>query len=238
VEGHAASLTNGRARRLGVVALVAALAVVVPLVLVVNSLRVLATDSFTRWEVDRTGPDRYGLTQEQRESFAVLGLESIQPESSGTRLLELARLRDGSAAFDEREISHMEDVRTVFGAALLAQLVALVVVAMLALGLFRTRLRTVVPQGLLVGALATLAIAALAVPLILLGFDGFFVRFHELFFEGDSWRFSDTDTLIRVYPEEFWVDVSRLAAAMTVVQALLVAALGWLWLRADARRHG
>ena len=52
------------------------------------------------------------------------------------------------------------------------------------------RLRTVVPLGLLAGALATLAVALLAVPLILLGFDGFFVRFHEVFFSGDTWRFT------------------------------------------------
>ena len=65
----------------------------------------------------------------------------------------------------------------------------------------------------------------LAVPVIVLGFDSFFTRFHEMFFEGDSWRFADTDTLIRVYPEGFWVDVSRIAAALTVGQALVVAGL-------------
>ena len=57
-------------------------------------------------------------------------------------------------------------------------------------------------------------------PLILLGFDGFFTRFHEVFFEGDSWRFSTTDTLIRIYPEQFWGDVSTIAAVLTVGQAL------------------
>lgn len=221
-----------------VAALVAAIAVVTPPVLVVNALRVLATESFTRWEVDRTGPDRYGLTQDQRKTLAVLGLESIRPDSSGIGLLELARLPDGSPAFDERELSHMRDVRRVFGGALLAQIVVLIAVAALALGLFRTRLRAVVPRGLLIGALGTLAIAALAVPVILLGFDSFFTGFHEMIFEGDSWRFSDTDTLIRVYPEQFWIDVSRFAAVMTVAQALLVAALGWVWLRAVRRREG
>jgi integral membrane protein (TIGR01906 family) len=218
-------------------ALVVAVAIVVPPALVVNALRLLATERFTRWEVDRTD-DRYGLSQEERKTLAVLGLESIRPGSSGVELLERARLPDGSPAFEERELSHMRDVRKVFGAVLVAQLVALAVVAALVLALFRTRLRTAVPRGLLSGALATLAVAVLAVPVILLGFDSFFTRFHEVFFEGDSWRFSDTDTLIRVYPERFWVDVSRFAAALTVVQAVLVAVLAWLWLRAVRRRHG
>jgi len=216
---------------------VIAVAVVVPPALVVNALRVLATETFTRWEVGRTN-DPNGLSREHRKELAVLGLESIRPRSSGVQLLEQARLPDGSRAFDERELSHMRDVRRVFGAALLAQLVALAAVAALALALFRTRLRAAVPRALLAGALATLAVAALAVPVILLGFDGFFTRFHEVFFQGDSWRFSDTDTLIRVYPEAFWVDVSRFAAALTVAQAILVAVAAWLWLRAMRRRHG
>lgn len=217
--------------------LVVAIAIVTPPVLVANALRVLATETYTRWEVDRTGPDRYGLSQDEREELAVLGLESIRPGSAGIALLEQARLSDGSPAFDRRELSHMRDVRSVFGAALLAQLVAVAAAAVLALGLFRTRLRAVVPRGLLGGSLATLAIAVLAVPVIVLGFDSFFTRFHELFFAGDSWRFSDTDTLIRVYPEEFWVDVSQLAAALTVAQAIVLGGLSWLWLRALRRRN-
>jgi integral membrane protein (TIGR01906 family) len=93
----------------------------------------------------------------------------------------------------------------------------------------------VVPLGLLAGGMATLAIAALAVPLILLGFDEFFTRFHEVFFSGDSWRFSSADTLIRIYPEQFWVDVSRIAAGLAVLQAIILGALSWWWLR-SARR--
>ena len=77
----------------------------------------------------------------------------------------------------------------------------------------------------------------LAVPVILLGFDRFFVRFHEIFFSGDSWQFANSDTLIRIYPEQFWVDVSRITAGLAVAQAILLAALSWWWLR-TVRRSG
>jgi len=71
---------------------------------------------------------------------------------------------------------------------------------------------------------------------ILLGFDGFFVRFHEIFFSGDSWQFSNADTLIRIYPEQFWIDVSRITAGLAVLQAIVLAALAWWWLRSARRR--
>ncbi len=63
-------------------------------------------------------------------------------------------------------------------------------------------------------------------PIILLGFDDFFVQFHSVFFDGDSWRFSTTDTLLRLYPEEFWQDTSQLAAGIVVAQAVVVADRG------------
>ena len=218
------------------VVLVVLIAAVIPPVLVVNAFRVLATDTFVRFELDRIPPDLYGFTDDQRQALALTGLRSIRPGSEGVPLLERATLPNGSPAFGERELTHMRDVRRLFGAALRLQLVVLVALAALALALARTPLRTVVPTGLLAGALATLAIALLAVPIILLGFDGFFTRFHEVFFEGSSWRFSTADTLIRLYPERFWQDVSRLAAAIAVGQAILLAPLAWWWRRAARRQ--
>ena len=176
------------------------------------------------------------MTEDQREALALTGLESIQPGSEGIVLLERATLPDGSPAFDSRELSHMRDVRSLFGVVLRGELAVVAVLAALGVALAWTRFRTVVPGGLLAGSLVTIGIAVLAVPLILLGFDTFFTRFHEIFFEGTSWRFSNTDTLIRVYPERFWEDVSKLAAAMTVLQAVVLAPLSWWW-RRTARRQ-
>ena len=213
------------------------IAVIVPPTLIANAMRILATDTFVRHELGRDGfpVDRYGLTEEQREALALLGLRAIEPGSQGIALLERATLPDGSPAFDERELAHMADVRALFVPIQRGGLAVVLVVAALAVGLARTRLRAAVPRGLLAGALATLVVAVLLVPVILLGFDGFFTRFHEMFFEGDSWRFSSTDTLIRIYPERFWEDVSRLAATITVVQAIVLAPLAWWWLRAAKR---
>jgi integral membrane protein (TIGR01906 family) len=214
------------------------IALAVPAILVVDGFRVLATDTFVEWELGRDGfpPDLYGFTTEQRTALAKLGLRSIEPGSEGIVLLERARLSNGTPAFEDRELRHMQDVRSLFGAALRAQLVALIAIAVLGLALWRTRLRRAVPAGLFAGALVTVGIAVLAVPLILLGFDEFFTRFHEVFFSGDSWRFSSADTLIRIYPEQFWVDVSRIAAGLAVLQAIILGALSWWWLRSARRR--
>lgn len=215
------------------VLLVTLIAALVPPTLVTNAFRLLATETFVRAELGRDGfpPDRYGLPDDERERLALVGLRSIEPGSQGIELLERERLPDGEGAFTERELSHMDDVRSIFGALLRGQLIVLGGLVFLGLALARTRQRTLVPRGLLSGAVATLGVAALAVPFVLLGFDRFFTRFHELFFEGDSWRFSTRDTLIRIYPEQLWQDISILVAMLTVVQAVGLAIVARWWVR-------
>jgi len=212
-------------------------------VFVVNSFRVLAHDWFVRHELAGEGfpTDRYGLSGSERLDLALTGLRSIRPESEGIVLLERATLPDGSPAFDRRELRHMADVRSRLGAAFAAQLAVVVILAVATFAFLRPpRWRAVVPRGLLIGSLATLGIAALAVPVILLGFEGFFLRFHEIFFSGDSWRFSHTDTLLRIYPEVFWQDTAQLAAGIVVAQAVVIAGVAALWLRRvkDSPRSG
>ena len=146
---------------------VAAIALTVTPIFVVNAFRLLATDTFVRHEIDRGGfpPDRYGLTTTERRHLALTGLHSILPGGDGIALLERATLPDGSTAFDSRELRHMRDVRSRLGAAYTAQLVALIAILALAIALHRSRRwRSVVPWGLLLGSLLTLGIAALAVP--------------------------------------------------------------------------
>jgi len=210
------------------------IAITVTPIFVVNAFRVLSSDWFVRYELgkDDFPTDRYGLEGEDRLELALTGLRSIQPGSGGIALLERATLPDGSPAFDSRELRHMADVRRLLGQALRLQLIAVSILLALGIALLRSsRWRTVVPRGLQVGALMTFAIALLAVPVILLGFDDFFVQFHSVFFSGDTWRFSTTDTLLRLYPEAFWQDTSQLAAGIVGLQAVIVSVVATWWLR-------
>ena len=126
----------------------------------------------------------------------------------------------------------MQDVRDLLGTAFRAQIAVLLALVVAGIALHRSAVwRRVVPLGLLIGSLATLALAVLAIPAIVLGFDGFLLRFHQLFFSGDSWLFSETDTLLRIYPEVFWQDTAKLASALAVAQAVVVALASSWWLR-------
>ncbi|HLF25801.1 MAG TPA: TIGR01906 family membrane protein [Anaerolineae bacterium] len=212
-----------------------AIAIFVPAILVVNAIRVLANDWYIHFEYARPDfpPDAYGLNQEQRTELALTGLHSVLPQyGEGIELLRQARLPDGSEAFNARELGHMADVRVLIGQIYPLHLFTLVALIALAIVLGRAEeTRAIIPRALQWGSLLTLVIAAGLIAYILINFDTFFVQFHRIFFEGETWLFQFTDTLIRLYPVKFWSDIAILIGAATVVQALVLLAGTWWWLR-------
>ncbi len=219
-------------RRVGAALAVGTIAVAVVAVLIVNAFRLVATDTFVRFEYSRGDlPADTGMSVPERRSLALTGLASIRPGSAGISLLEVATLPDGAPAFVERELAHMTDVRRLYGRALALQLALVVGLVVVGLGLGRTRHRALFPRGLAVGVIATLIVALALIPVMLFGFDRFFEDFHGVFFEGDSWRFARGDTLLRIYPELFWEHISQMIAALVVAQVLVLAPVAWLWHR-------
>lgn len=214
------------------------IALALPFLLVVLVIRLVANPWFIHFEYNRPGfpADVYGFTLDQRTPLALDGLYSVLPEGEGLSRLEQARLPDGSPAFNDREIRHMRDVRELMAAVFPAMFAGWAVIVILGVALRRARdWGRVVPRGLRWGATITLALLAALIGYILVNFDSFFLTFHRLFFEGDTFMFLYTDTLIRLYPEQLWLDASILIGALTVVSALALLIVSTYWLRRAGR---
>jgi integral membrane protein (TIGR01906 family) len=212
-----------------------AIAVLVPAILVVNGIRVLANDWYIYHEYGKPGfpPDAYGLTPAQRTELALTGLHSVLPQyEQGIELLRRARLPDGDAAFNGRELGHMQDVRILIGRVYPLHVVVVAAIVVLAVALSRSpETSALVPRALFGGSILTLVIAAGLIAYILLNFNTFFTQFHLIFFEGDTWQFQFTDTLIRLYPLPLWSDAAIYIGVGTVLQALALLAGTWWWQR-------
>lgn len=206
-----------------------AVALLLPGLLAINAVRIVASDWYVRFLYDHGGvpADRYGLGEEARRELALAGLRAVLPgEEEGLGLLRRARLPEGAPAFDRRELRHMADVRDLLGAAFDLQAVAgVVLAAAILLSLPFRRLRRAVARGLRLGSLATVAAAALVGAVAVLSWESFSTPFHGLLFEGESWRFADTDTLRRLYPDRFWIDTAVALGLLAVAQALALVAL-------------
>ena len=205
-----------------------------PLLLVVTSIRLVANPWFIHFEYNRSGfpPDAYGFTIEQRLPLALAGLYSVTPEGAGLILLEQARLPNGEPAFNAREIQHMQDVRALMDRVFPATLIGAAVLVSLSI-IFRknAKYRDVVALGLRAGSILTLVLLAGLITYVLINFDAFFLSFHQMFFEGDTFMFRFDDTLIRLYPEQLWSDAAILIGVLTAIFATVMLAGSVWWLK-------
>jgi Protein of unknown function (DUF1461) len=207
-----------RGRRVAVVVIAA----FVPLILIGNAVHVLSHPWFVDVELGRTAPDPYGMADRDRRRLAHTALDSIVPFGGGDRVLREARLPNGGAAFDPKERRHLHSVR-----GYLLGLYAIHAVGLLAIValLIVPRTRRVARDGLAAGAAWTLAIAAFVGLYVAVAPVSFLGGFHRVFFSGDSWRFADTETLRRLFPDDFWSETALVLGGLVAVQAVVLLAV-------------
>jgi len=207
-------------------------AVALPLFFTTNAIRVLLTETYVRAAYPHLAPDDV-LTKKHRTELALLGLRAVDPLRGGSvALLREPRLPSGRRAFTPKELRHMRDVRTWLWRLLVFQLL---VVAALAVGAVRARRE--LARALLAGGVATVAIGAVAIVAMLVDFDDVLLGFHKLLFEGESWHFTNQDTLIRVYPERFWNWTGIAMGVLVLAQALVAISAGEAIRRAGRTRR-
>ena len=136
----------------------------------------------------------------------------------------------GLGVYNEREINHMVDVRVLIAQVNVFQLMdgVLLLVILASLTSAATN-RPLAARGLFVGGLLSIALFVSVGLFAAMGFDTFFTDFHHVFFSGDTWLFNYSDSLIQFYPERFWFDTALYLAGLTIVEALIVGAIGWFW---------
>jgi integral membrane protein (TIGR01906 family) len=199
-----------------------------PVVILAVALRVVTAPWLVRWEYGKPDfpPDPYGLSTEERIRLAEVCVRYLAT-NAGIELLADLEL-EGRPAFNERELAHMVDVQRVFWAILRAGMAAgVVVLGGVAALLARPRTRPQAAGALKSGALLTLALLAAVAALMLTSWEVFFTGFHELLFPPDTWTFPTSDTLIRLYPERFWMDVGMTIVGAVLAQAVLVGGLAF-----------
>jgi len=206
--------------------------ILVPLALIGLGLRILLTPLFLRVEynIPYFPPDEYGFTKADRLKWAPYALDYLVNSEDISYLRDL-KFEDGTPLYKERELSHMEDVKRVTQRALRVWYISLALLALLGVWAWFGGWWPAYRLGLMRGGWLMVGLAVTVGLIVLVGialnpnvFWNFFAAFHSLFFEGDSWLFLYSDTLIRLFPIRFWQDAFLLAAVIALGGGV---ALGW-----------
>ena len=195
----------------------------VPVILVLASVRLLLTPTFLAFEYRTPNfpPDTYGFTREDRLYWSAFALDYLINQE-GISFLGDLRFADGSAVYNPRELEHMVDVKAVLQKAMLVWYFSLGAMFLLGIWAWRGGWLSSYLHGLSRGGFITCALLFVIIIFVLAGFRIFFVAFHQVFFETGTWVFNYSDTLIRLFPERFWRDIFIYVGVLTFSSGLVL----------------
>lgn len=214
------------------------IALSVPLLLFIGSIRIVMTPLFLQFEYTRPGflPDPYGFSTEDRLQYGPYGVNYILNGEDisflgdltlpGAKCWPAQPANTVCAMFNERELQHMVDVKIVAQAAFTIAVIDLIFVMGTFLVLWRPYKRHLL-IALRDGSLMTLGAIVAIIVAAFVAWDAFFNLFHALFFTDGTWQFLYSDTLIRLYPEQFWFEAAIVVGGLTSLGTVILLLFSW-----------
>ncbi len=207
-----------------------------PLVLALTNLYFFISPSFVESQYRQLGVPQVGQLSEEEIFNAMRTVLNYLRNRQSVEALE--KLKEGQEGlFGQKEISHLVDVKNLISRAFALQKLASLIMGISTLVILaERRARKRFGHYLLWSSGATLVVIGLLLLLAYLNFDWLFTQFHLIFFEGDSWLFNPSETIIQLFFPRFWVDTATKFILAIVVEAALVCFFSLAFMGFRARR--
>lgn len=207
--------------------LLVVVALCVPFVLLMGSIRILINPFFLHYEYSLPNfpEDDFGFTAQDRLKWGILSLEYLT-NNENDEYLSTLKFEDGAPLYNERELEHMLDVRILVRSALIAWYIVAAFLVVAAVILWKSGRISDFWMAISSGGWLTLGLILVIIAGVFLDFYALFAGFHAIFFEGDTWLFFADDTLIRLYPEKLWSDAFIFMGVFTLAGAVITIIAG------------
>ena len=182
--------------------------ILVPLLIITSGMRIALSPIFFNLEyrLPNFPPDSFGFTLSDRLQWADVSIDFISGRVD-ENTFRTASFPDGTQLFNEREIAHMIDVRNLTVIMLWVWRILMVIFLLSYFYTKREGISHLFLTALGFGAKITIGIILAILLFLAINFNQLFTAFHRIFFEGDTWLFYISDTLIRLFPLKFWQDL-------------------------------
>jgi len=193
-----------------------------PFVILMLSVRIMITPVFARVEYGMPNfpKDPFGFSLEERLIWSEPSIKYLV-NNEGIEYLQELNFDDGEPVFNERELSHMQDVKAVVTGMRIALTLSLLILLVITIIGIRKSWRVDLLAAYRYGGWALIGLMVAILLFVAISFQNLFTWFHQLFFESGTWQFYTSDTLIRLFPMKFWQD----AFIFVGVFSLLIAGL-------------
>lgn len=192
--------------------------------------------SYPEFEYARIAPDRYGFSDEERLEYATASLDYLrrpEPAEDVIYLLEDLTLPGTDEPFyNEREIGHMLDVKRVSDSfKRFSAVLGILALAGIAILVFRQETREYGFRSIMRSGLFTAGLLLFVIILVGVAWNLVFTQFHEILFPPGTWTFSFSDSLIRLFPEQFWFDFALIWTGAIFLEGIILFLVGYFLLR-------
>lgn len=198
-----------------------------PFVIIMFAVRILFTPLFLRIEYNFPGfpPDSYGFTTEDRLRWGIDSMNYLF-DRTNTKSFSDLKFEDGSNIYNDREISHMIDVKVLLQKMLNIFYVILGIYFLFYITSLKNKNYLYFYKGLSRGGWLTIGLITIIIAGIVISFDQLFTLFHKLFFTGETWLFNYSDTLIRLFPMRLWQDAFIMMGVISLIISFVCVSAG------------
>ena len=210
-----------------------AIVISMPFFLGLGIVRLVISWDYPSFSYSHIEPDLFGFTNEERLNLAestLAYMRRLEPAEDVIFMLEDLRLPGtDQPLYTPSEIGHMIDVKNLTDNILIIVVVTgIIVVGGLLFLLIKPATRHLGWKTMMQSGLFTILTLGLIALFIAVAWPLFFELFHELLFPPGTWTFYYSDSLIRLFPEQFWFEVGIIIVGTTLVIAAFLTVIGWL----------
>ena len=197
--------------------------ILVPLITIMISIRLLITPLFTQVEYRMPGfpEDPFGFTFEDRLIWSEPSIRYLVNKKD-ILYLESLQFETGEQIFNEQELDHMEDVKRVVSGMRIGLASALVILGVIHFIVVNSKQEKSIFVAYKRGGWGVIGIILSILIFVTLNFNKLFTWFHMLFFEGGTWQFYTSDTLIRLFPLRFWQDAFIFVSILSLIIGVII----------------
>lgn len=208
--------------------------IAIPFLITTAMVRILMawdTPSYPEFAYPRIASDRFGFTDAERLDLAnatMAYLRRSEPADEVIYLLEELRLPNSDKPlYTVTEVGHMLDVKIVADAfSRVMWIMGIIVVGGSAFLMIRPLTRPLGALALKRGGMYTAVIVIAVIILIGVAWNFIFALFHNILFPPGTWTFAYSDSLIRLFPEQFWFMFGLLWTVGILLDGVILGIIG------------
>ena len=200
--------------------------IIFPIVIILGNFELLAkNESFYRYLYEKSGTYK----NFERENIVENSTKNLIGYFNGKNKLDVN-------FYSEQADFHLKDVKKLFQISRGLFILTAISVLFIGINLLLKKRNQDLFFALFAASMLTLS------SIILLGFgafsafDWFFIKFHLLVFSNNLWLFDESDNLIKLFPQQFFVNFANQLAVNIVISSAIIAVISYLSLRSVRRR--